>query len=157
LARKLFAPIYCAKSYSILNPPGRRYEDFGRGIYSDDISRLTYDKAYDLAAQKIKQGKAVIIDASFKRRTERQKALDLAKISAFVFISWNASVPMKSPENVWKKECMNNDNASDGRWELFHKQKDDFDAIDEVPADCHFKIDTSVNPEITRQGNYQKN
>jgi uncharacterized protein len=50
-----------------------------------------------------------------------------------------------------EKRIRENDNASDGRWELFKKQKDDFDAIDEVPADCYFKIDTSDHPEIKRQ------
>jgi len=46
---------------------------------------------------------------------------------------------------------LNNDNVSDGRWELFQKQKIDFETIDEIAADCRFKIDTSVKPEIDRQ------
>jgi hypothetical protein len=134
-----------------IKPMDRYYEDFGQGIYSDDISRLTYDKAYDLAAQKIKQGKAVIIDASFRRRTERHKALDLARNLGVHFYILECVCPDKITKKRLDGRIRNNDNPSDGRWELFHKQKDDFDAIDEVPADCHFKIDTSINPESTRQ------
>jgi hypothetical protein len=42
-------------------------------------------------------------------------------------------------------------NVSDGRWEIFQQQKKDFDAINEIPASHHFKIETSGNPEIMRQ------
>jgi aminoglycoside phosphotransferase family enzyme/predicted kinase len=134
-----------------IKPTDRHYEDFGRGIYSDDISLLIYDKAFDLATQKIKQGKPVIIDASFKRRIERQKALDLARNLGVRFYILECVCPDEITKKRLEKRIRENDNASDGRWELFQKQKDDFDAIDEAPANCHFKIDTSGNPEIKRQ------
>jgi len=129
----------------------RRYEDFGHGIYSDDTSRLVYDKVYDLAGQKIKQGKAVIIDASFKKRVERQKAMQLAHKFGVHFYILECICSDEIVKNRLEKRIQENDNASDGRWELFQEQKNDFDAINEVAANCYFKIDTSANPEITRQ------
>jgi hypothetical protein len=129
----------------------RRYEDFGQGIYSDDTSRLVYDKVYDLAGQKIKQGKAVIIDASFKKRVERQKAMQLAQKFGVHFYILECTCSDEIVKNRLEKRIQENDNASDGRWELFQEQKNDFDAINEVAANCYFKIDTSANPEITRQ------
>jgi hypothetical protein len=134
-----------------MEPTDRRYEDFGRGIYSDDISLLIYNKAFDLAEQKIRQGKPVIIDASFKRRTERQRALDLARNLGIRFYILECVCPDDITKRRLERRVRENNNASDGRWELFQKQKDEFDAIDEVPDDCHIKIDTSANPEIKRQ------
>ncbi|HUN55627.1 MAG TPA: AAA family ATPase [Smithella sp.] len=134
-----------------IEPTSRHYENFGGGIYCDDISRLTYDRAYDLAARKIKQGKAVIIDASFKRRTERQRALDLARKLGVRFYILECVCPVEMIKKRLEGRIRNNGNPSDGRWELFYKQKEDFDAIDEMPADRHFIIDTSVNPESMRQ------
>ena len=134
-----------------MKPNERRYEDFGGGIYSDEISRLTYDKAYELAVQKIRQEKTVIIDASFKRRSERQKAIKLAKHLGVRFYILECVCPDEITRKRLKKRSQENDNASDGRWELFQEQKEDFDTIDEVPADCYFRIDTFANPEITRQ------
>jgi uncharacterized protein len=133
-----------------IKPTERRYEDFDRGIYSDDVSRITYEKAFDLAAQRIKQGKAVIIDASFKKREERQKARELAQDLGVRFyilycVCSDEITKKRLEERVWE-----NDNASDGRWELFQKQKDDFDAIEATLADCFFKIDTSDNTDIIR-------
>jgi hypothetical protein len=51
-----------------------------------------------------------------------------------------------------EKRTQEIDSVSDGRWEFFQEQKKDFDTINEVADDCYFKIDTSANPEITRQG-----
>ena len=60
--------------------PSEKHPDaFGQGIYSDDISRRTYDKALELAAQKIGRGIPVIVDASFRSRTDRALAVDLAR------------------------------------------------------------------------------
>jgi hypothetical protein len=88
-----------------IKPTERRYEDFGQGIYSNDISRIIYDKAYDLAAQKIKQGKAVIIDASFKRLAQRQKAMEMAhNLGVRYYILECICSAMKSPESAWKEE-----------------------------------------------------
>jgi hypothetical protein len=129
----------------------RRYEDFGKGIYSDEVSRLIYDKAYELAEQKIKQGKSVIIDASFKKRTERQKAIEMAKNLGTRFYILECICPDEITRNRLEKRMLENDNASDGRWELFQEQKKDFDEINEMSADCYFKINTFDNPEITRQ------
>jgi aminoglycoside phosphotransferase family enzyme/predicted kinase len=134
-----------------IKPTDRRYEDFGQGIYSDDTSRLVYEKTYDLAAQKIKQGKAVIIDASFKKRVERQKAMQLAQKFGVHFYILECTCSDEIVRNRLEKRIRENDNASDGRWELFQEQKNDFEAINEVAANCYFKIDTSATPEITRQ------
>jgi hypothetical protein len=134
-----------------MKPTERRYENFGKGIYSEDVSRFIYDKAYELAEQKIKQGKAVIIDASFKKRAERQKALEMAKNLGIRFYILECICPDEITRKRLEKRMLENDNASDGRWELFQEQKKDFDAINEVATDCYFKIDTSANPEIARQ------
>jgi hypothetical protein len=134
-----------------IKPTERRYEDFGQGIYSDDTSRIIYDKAYDLAAQKIKQGKAVIIDASFKKQAERQKAMKMARNLGVHFYILECICSDEITKKRLEKRIQENDNASDGRWELFQEQKKDFDAINEVTADCHFIIDTSADPEFTRQ------
>lgn len=134
-----------------MKPTERRYEDFGKGIYSDDISRLIYDKTYELAAQKIHQGKPVIIDASFKKRRERQKAMEMAKKLGIRFYILECVCPDEITRQRLQKRVRENDNASDGRWELFRRQKNDFDVINEIPSDCYLKIDTSDNPEVTRQ------
>lgn len=134
-----------------INPTDRHYVEFGQGIYSDDTSRLTYDKAYELAAAAIKSGKPVIIDASFKRRSERQKAMQLAQELNTPFYIIECTCSDEIVKQRLDKRAREKSNASDGRWEIYAAQKDDFDKINEVPTDHYFKIVTSENPEIFRQ------
>jgi uncharacterized protein len=132
-------------------PAEKHHEAFGQGIYSDDISRQTYSKALELAAEKIRQGKPVVIDASFKNRSDRTLAVDLAgKLHVpFYFIE------CVCPDDVVKirldKRKLDKDNPSDGRWEILEEQKRQFEATNEIPEACYFKIDTSDNPEILLQ------
>ncbi|MEN6622777.1 MAG: AAA family ATPase [Smithella sp.] len=139
-----------------INPTDRHHEDFGQGIYSDHISRLTYNKAYELAEAEIKSGKPVIIDASFKRRTERQKAVQLAQTLNIPFYMIECTCRDEVVKMRLEKRMKEKDNASDGRWEIYASQKNDFDEINEIPAGHYFKIDTSNDPEILRQKIVQK-
>jgi hypothetical protein len=129
-------------------PPSRK-ESFS--AIPDINSTLVYDKALELAAEKIKRGQPVIIDASFKKREERQKAMRLAGALGIDFYVLECVCRDDVTRKRLKKRMKDKDNPSDGRWELFLKQKDDFEAIDEVPANRLFRIDTSADPEITRQ------
>ncbi len=134
-----------------IEPTQSRKENFGQGIYSEESSRLTYDKVYDIAATYLRQGKPVIIDASFKKREERKKACALAQSLGVPFYIIECACPDEVTKKRLDKRARENDNISDGRWEIFHQQKEDFDTVDEFPPDIHFKIDTSADPEKDRQ------
>jgi len=155
LARNLGAQVIrtdaVRKELTNIKPTQSKHEDFGKGIYSDETSRLTYEKIYQLTEQYIKQGKSVIIDASFKKRAERQRAYALAKYLGAPFYIIECICPDKIIRKRLEKRKKESDNISDGRWEIFQEQKNDFDAIGEFPERLHFKIDTSANPEKDRQ------
>jgi uncharacterized protein len=126
-----------------ISPTDRHYEDFGKGIYAEDVSRKTYEKALALALAKLKNGISVIIDASYKRQDERIKAYEAAKgIGVDFFIA-----ECVCREDVIKKRldarASKREDASDGRWELYHAQKKDFDKITGFPPGTHLVVDTS--------------
>ena len=133
----------------ILNiaPGERRREPFGNGIYADDISKLTYEKALEAAVALLKEGKSVIIDGSYKKRAERIKASEIAKkMNADFFI-----IECICPEDIIKERLdsrmADEKEASDGRWEIFQAQKNTFDAITEISDRSHVVIDASETPE----------
>lgn len=130
-----------------IHPGDRHYEDFGKGIYAEDVSRKTYEKALALALIKLKSGISVIIDASYKRQEERFKAYEAAKkIGADFFI-----IECTCREDVIKKRldarAAKKEDVSDGRWEIFHAQKSTFDAITGFPPATYLVVDTSTKPK----------
>ncbi len=155
IAERLGAELICTdvlrKETFEIKSAERRYEDFGQGIYSAEISRMIYQKVFDMAQEKLKRGKAVIIDGSFKKHEERQRAMELAKGLGIRFYILYCVCPDEITKKRLERRVMENDNASDGRWELFQKQRDDFDMIEMIPANHIFTMDTSDNPEMMRE------
>jgi predicted kinase len=50
-----------------------------------------------------------------------------------------------------EKRQQDRDNPSDGRWEILAQQKKEYEAICEIPAASHFRVDTSDQPELARR------
>lgn len=132
-------------------PAEKHFESFGQGIYSSDISKRTYEKAVELAAQKIAQGKPVIIDASFRKRADRALAVNMAARLGVPFYVVECVCPDDMVKIRLEKRMLDTDNPSDGRWEILGEQKKDYETINEIPAGSYFKVDTSANPEQLRQ------
>jgi aminoglycoside phosphotransferase family enzyme/predicted kinase len=125
-----------------------RYEEFGQGIYSAELSRKTYEKAIELAMDKLETDRAVIIDASYKSRQERLRAYETGRrAGADVFV-----LECICPEDIVEKRLNSRRSAggdiSDGRWEIFLAQRGDFERIDEIPERHHLVVDTSLEAEV---------
>ncbi len=135
------------KKMSKVEPTARHYEAFGKGIYVKDISLETYRKLRELAAERIKAGKSVIIDASFKNRRERMAAFETARALAVDFFVLECTCPEETIKKRLEQRQADAAEISDGRWEIFAAQQADFDKITEFPAPLHLVIDTSQDRE----------
>ncbi len=137
-------------------PADRHPEAFGEGIYRDAVTQKTYGKALDLASEKLREGKSVIIDASYKSSANRQKALTAAEgLKADFFI-----IECICPENIIKERlalrASDKGEASDGRWEIYLAQKETFEKITEIPEQSHIIIDASLTAEACTYKALQK-
>ncbi len=120
-----------------------RFEEFDSGIYSPEFSRLTYDTMFTKAGELLSKDRPVIIDASFTRSEERQKAKELAQEAGADFFI----VECRLDEGAIKKrleERLKEGSVSDGRWEIFESQKKRWKAVTEVPKERHLIIDASL-------------
>ena len=83
LSRKTGWPILASdrvrKQSAGLAPTERSYDDWGRGLYNADATRLTYDNLLKEAGARLAQGASVIVDASFRENTWRRRFLELAE------------------------------------------------------------------------------
>jgi len=133
----------------LLNIPStdHHFSGFGEGIYSEDVTRRTYAEALIRAEEILRKGKPVIIDASYKRREERLKAKSAAeRLQADFYV-----IGCQCTEDVLKgrleKRLSETGEASDGRWEIYQAQKNDFEPINELPPSEYVVVDTADSPD----------
>jgi aminoglycoside phosphotransferase family enzyme/predicted kinase len=123
------------------------FEEFGEGIYSKEMTEKTYGEALKTAEAIIEKGGAVIVDASFKKRAERNNFSSLADTTGADFFIIECTCPEDTIKSRLKRRLLNKEEVSDGRWEIFQAQKKDFDMIGEASPGVHIIIDTSKAPE----------
>jgi hypothetical protein len=135
-----------------IDPEEHRYEEFGKGIYSEEVSRRVYDRALEAAASRLRAGNSVIIDASFKSRTERLKAAQIAKDLQADFFILECRLPDRLITQRLEARMSEKGEVSDGRADILEAQKGDFEPIDEVPARSRIVVETSLDPERCAHG-----
>ncbi len=116
------------KKISGISPFKKVIVPYGTGIYSESKSEEVYEKMLEIADNYLKKGKSVIIDASFLKRKWREKAKEIAfKNNAKFYIF----VPFCNEEKIKERLLKRKRDVSDGRWEIYIKQKENYDEIDE--------------------------
>jgi predicted kinase len=117
-----------------------RYEEFDKGIYSPVFTTQTYYDMFTSAGDILRRGNSVILDASFSLKDERIVAKAFAEDYSADFLA----VECRLDENIVKERLANRqDTVSDGRWEIYQKQKEVFEPITELPPDEHLVVDTA--------------
>jgi len=121
----------------------RHFEQFDSGLYSPESTNATYEELFSSAREYLKQGQQVILDASFKKQKIRQALIDMARENnAEVYIIECVLDEAEVKRRLDKRVAEGS--ISDGRWEIFEKQKLDFDKITEFPRKNHVIINTSA-------------
>jgi hypothetical protein len=119
-----------------------RFEEFDGGIYSREFSEMTYACMFDESREVLSRGSSMIIDASFKKKEERDEARKLAEEMGARFLVVECTLDEETAR-LRLDERLREGSISDGRWEIFGQQQKDFDEIGEIPPESHMVLDTS--------------
>ena len=122
------------KELAGINPTESQRESVDSGIYTKEFSHKTYETLLERAEARLKQGDSVILDASYQYAQDRQDVRELARnLNCQIFF-----ILCQCPEAEMKRrmDLRENDPAavSDGRWEIYTKQKKRFELPDELSA-----------------------
>lgn len=114
---------------------------FDTGIYSIENTDSVYDTLFINAKKHLTNTHSVIIDASFKDRRFRRQAKCLAAQFGARFLTLECFCPSEIVIQRLKARESDPDNISDGRWEIYLKQKEVFEKVDELSGAEHLVID----------------
>lgn len=125
-----------------IRPEERRLEKFGEGIYSEEMTARTYEKAFEKAKSILAGGRSVIIDASFKKNKARLRAAQIAEEYGAGFFAFQCECTNSAVHERLDRRMRVSRDASDGRWELFELQKKDYEKVSGLPRGAHILVDT---------------
>jgi aminoglycoside phosphotransferase family enzyme/predicted kinase len=121
--------------------------DYGQGLYGAEAKRQTYEAMTELARHSLVQGQSVLLDASFAKRAERQRVMDLAHdVGARVCL-----LECLAPESVIRSRLQAREQAeetiSDAREDILSDFQRDYEAVRENEWECHVRLDTTQGIE----------
>ncbi|MBM2802763.1 MAG: aminoglycoside phosphotransferase [Deltaproteobacteria bacterium] len=126
---------------------GRQTAPYNEGIYSVTMTEKTYAKMARMAGKLLTQGRAVIVDATFLRRAQREKFARLAEKHRIELVSIHCSAAAAITKNRLLQRASLATDVSDGHWEIYLKQKEIDEPIDEIAADNRLYLNTDASAE----------
>ena len=132
------------KELAGIKPTESRRDTVDTGIYSGEFTQKTYEVLLGKAEAALRQGDSVILDASYQFERDRQDVRDLAKNlnSRVCFIRCQCSeVEMKHRLRLREQDPAA---VSDGRWEIYLRQKQRFEPPLELAESELITIDTQA-------------
>ena len=129
------------------SPQSSQRADYGEGIYGEDMTRRTYDAIADLARHSLVQGQSVLLDASFAKRTERQRVVALAhENDARVCL-----LECLAPESVIRSRLQAREQSaeavSDAQEDILSAFQRDYEPVRAGEWSCHVRLDTTRDVE----------
>jgi aminoglycoside phosphotransferase family enzyme/predicted kinase len=123
------------KDLAGLAPAEHRYERFEGGIYTLEFTRRTYDELLARARARLREGRSVILDASFLRREHRRAAARLAREEGAQFACLECRIDDATARTRLERRLRQGWDPSDARWSVYSGQKRRFQRPNEVPAE----------------------
>ena len=161
LGWKLFSSDMVRKRLARLDPELPHADDFGQGLYSQQWTAQTYHLLLEETRAALAGGHAVLLDATFLRRKDRQAAAEIARAAGarVVFLEcacprevalqrlaqrWQARLA-RSPQEAHSKESAASQ-ASDGRPDLYDAQSEAWQPCDEAQESSmqHYRLETTL-------------
>jgi predicted kinase len=126
-----------------MEPRARALDEYKAGLYSEKMSERTYAEMYRQARQLLMEGRSVVLDAAFLKRSDRRAAAALARETGAQFACLLTEAREDAIRDRLGARLESRRDPSDARWEIYVQQKRRFQKPGEVPENRLIKIDTS--------------
>ena len=134
------------KGLAGLAPSEHRFEPFRAGIYSPEFTVRTYEALLAEGRERLREGRSVILDASFLRREQRRAAIRLAGEEGAQFACLTLRASDDAVRRRLARRLREGGDPSDARWEIYAAQKRRFQRPSEVPPGRLIAVDAEQPP-----------
>ncbi len=107
------------KKLAGIEPQRSAKAEFGKGIYTEEMTKRVYKKMIEEAKELISKGKKVVLDATFLKRWQRELVRENFKESLFILV--------KAEEGEIKRRLETRKDISDADFNIYLKQKEVFE------------------------------
>ncbi len=132
------------KKLAGLDPMRQQREPIDSGIYSPEMTELTYAKMLLQAMPFLSRGKLVILDASYLSRQMRERAREFAERAGVRFLA----AECVADEALVRERLQRRRSAvwspSDGRWEVYRAQLKRAEPLSELPEESRLEMDGAL-------------
>lgn len=115
---------------------------YGEGAYTEEANVRTYRTLIEMGSAFLQKEHAVILDATFRRRADRELAREAAEAAG---VEWRIIECRLDPETARKRlerRSELRDGLSDADWEVYLKQRQEFEPVTGIDDHHHMVIDT---------------
>lgn len=143
LAAKVVTADAVRKQLAGINAGAHADEPLDAGLYSPETNVRVYGELLAAAEEALTRGRNVILDATYRRRADRDAARFLARRLGARF----AVVECVAPEGVVRERIerrrAEGSSWSDGRWEVYLHQRETFEPLLELTSCEHLAVATA--------------
>ena len=132
---------------AIAGKRGPQAVPFNEEIYSLTMTEKTYAKIAREAERQILEGEGAILDATFGQRSHREKIVRLAEKHRVPIVLIHCVASDETTEKRLAQREAEGKDVSDGRWEIYSKQKAVYQPINELPLANRLKLNTELPRE----------
>jgi aminoglycoside phosphotransferase family enzyme/predicted kinase len=122
---------------------------YGEWPYTADANRLAYEKMIEKGRELLKTNIGVILDATFRRATDRARGSDMARAAG---ADWRLIECRLSPELTHMRldrRAARREGLSEATWDTYLRQRAEFEPIDHLSDARTFVLDMSGNLSLT--------
>ncbi len=124
-------------------PEEHVYEPFGKGIYSEEMTQKTYEAMASYAVADLGTGRDVVLDATYRSKALRATILEQIKDLGIDWLWVQCVAPDEIIKKRFEERAKKEGEPSDGRWEIYVKQKEVFEPPSEIPEERLLVLETT--------------
>lgn len=121
-----------------------RNDPLDSGLYSHTMNKQVYDALLSAAEDALRLGQDVILDATYRRRADREAARSLAGRMGAAFYAVECLAPEAVVRERIERRLTEGSAWSDGRWEVYLQQRAAFEPLEELPARERIAVDAAL-------------